>query len=379
MHHDLSSLFRCSGYLTAQLQTGSLTASGDLALRRPPRVTNTMHKATRHSSILLCLLAISGLCGFGQNDKPKSAQAEPPLIWRDPGDISARNLLYGSGGEKGRPDSSVTFEKEDTEGSNPKFDVRDQDGDKWKVKLGVEARPETAATRLLWAVGYFTESDYLVPELRVKNLPPHLQRGQNFISSGGMVKDARLKRHPQHTEKEDPWRWKKNPFYGTREFNGLRVMMSLFNNWDVKDENNAIYKDERSGRDLYLVTDLGASFGSIGYRLGPGRGKGSLDLYRKSKFISRVHDGKVDFASPAHSTVIGLLGIFSIPNFVTRMHLRWIGRNIPVEDAKWIGGLLAQLKPEQIQDAFRAAGYSDNDVTAYSEVVQKRIAELGRL
>ena len=273
----------------------------------------------------------------------------------------------------------MTFEKEDTEGSNPKFDVRDQDGEKWKVKLGVEARPETAATRLLWAVGYFTESDYLVPELRIKNLPSHLHRGQNFISSGGMVKDARVKRHPQHTEKEDSWRWKKNPFYGTREFNGLRVMMSLFNNWDVKDENNAIYEDKRSGIELYLVSDVGASFGSIGYRLGPGRGKGSLDLYKKSKFISRVHNGKVDFASPAHSTVIGLLGILTIPNFVTRLRLRWIGRNIPVEDAKWIGGLLAQLKPEQIQDAFRAAGYSDKDVQTYSEVVEKRIGELAKL
>src|SRR5215813_993515 len=338
-----------------------------------------MRNIAKQFLILSCLLAVSASGSFAQNEKAKTTHTGPPLIWRDPGDISSRNLFYGSGGEKGRPDSSVTFEKEDTEGSNPKFDVRGQDGEKWKVKLGVEARPETAATRLLWAIGYFTENDYLVPELRVKNLPSHLHRGQNFISSGGMVKDARVKRHPQHTEKENSWRWKKNPFYGTREFNGLRVMMSLFNNWDVKDENNAIYEDKRGDRDLYLVTDLGASFGSIGYRLGPGRGKGSLDLYKKSKFISRVHNGKVDFASPAHSTVIGLLGILTIPNFVTRMRLRWIGRDIPVEDAKWIGGLLAQLKPEQIQDAFRAAAYSDKDVQTYSEVVEKRIGELAKL
>jgi len=383
LHHDLSSLFRCSGYLTAQSQSRIHARKFDRRQRiwryALGYVYKQMRKATSYSSILLCLLAISGLCSFGQNDKPKSTQAESPLIWRDPGDISSRNLLYGSGGEKGRPDSSVTFEKEDTEGSNPKFDVRDQDGEKWKVKLGVEARPETAATRLLWAVGYFTENDYLVPELRVKNLPSHLHRGQNFVGSGGMVKDARVKRHPQHMEKEDTWRWKKNPFYGTREFNGLRVMMSLLNNWDVKDENNAIYEDKRSGSELYMVSDVGASFGSIGYRLGAGRGKGSLDLYKKSKFISRVHNGKVDFASPAHSTVLQLLGILTIPNFVTRQRLRWIGRNIPVEDAKWIGGLLAQLKPEQIQDAFRAAGYSDRDVQNYSEVVEKRIGELAKL
>ena len=338
-----------------------------------------MRRLPISGSIFLCLLVISSTSGPAQTKPRESSQGQPPLIWKDPGDISSRNLRYGSGGEKGRPRPPVVFEKEDRKGSNPKFDARDQDGEKWKVKLGVEARPETAATRLLWAVGYFTENDYLLPELQVKNLPPHLQRGQNFIEPGGLVKDARMKRHPKHREKEDPWSWERNPFSGTREFNGLRVMMSLFNNWDPKDENNAIYKDERTGRDIYIVTDLGASFGSIGYRLGPGRGKGSLDLYRKSKFISHVHKDTIDFTSPAHSTVIGLLGIFSIPNFVTRMKLRWIGRNIPIQDAKWIASLLAQLKPEQIQDAFRAAGYSDKDVMSYSEVVEKRIGELGRL
>jgi hypothetical protein len=337
-----------------------------------------MRKAAKNASIL-CLLVVWTSSSLAQNGGASAAKSEPPLIWKDPGDISSRNLFYGSGGEKGQPHPPVTFEKEDLKGTNPKFDVRDQDGEKWKVKLGVEARPETAATRLLWAVGYFTENDYLIPELKVENLPPHLQRGQNLVNPGGIVKGVRLKRHPPHAEKEGRWPWKKNPFYGKREFNGLRVMMSLLNNWDVKDENNAIYKDDRAGKELYMVTDVGASFGSIGYRLGPGRGKGSLDLYKKSKFISHVHKDTVDFASPAHSTVIGLLGIFSIPNFVTRMHLRWIGRNIPIEDAKWIGSLLAQLKPEQIQDAFRAAGYSDKDVMTYSEVVEKRIGQLGKL
>jgi len=338
-----------------------------------------MRKAAKNFSFLLCLLVLSRSDGLAQNEQAKTPKAPSHLIWTDPGDIASRNLFYGAGGEKAQPHPPVTFEKEDTAGSNPKFDVRDQEGEKWKVKLGVEARPETAATRLLWAVGYFTEYDYLLPEVQVTSLPPHLNRGQNLIHSGGLVKDARLKRHPSHTEKEGVWRWKKNALLGTREFNGLRVMMSLFNNWDVKDENNSVYKDERSGRDLYLATDLGASFGSIGYRLSPGRGKGSPDLYRKSKFISHVHQHTVDFACPAHSTVLGLLGIFSIPNFVTRQRLRWIGRNIPIDDAKWIGALLAQLKPEQIQDAFRAAGYSANDVTTYSELVEKRIAELGRL
>jgi hypothetical protein len=104
-----------------------------------------------------------------------------------------------------------------------------------------------------------------------------------------------------------------------------------------------------------------------------------LGAYEHSKFISHVHKDSVDFGTPAHPTILGVLGVFSLPNFISRMRLRWIGRNIPRDDAKWIGSLLAQLKAEQIQDAFRAAGYDDRHVQAYTGVVQKRIADLGKL
>jgi len=327
---------------------------------------------------LISGLLAASLLFFGNAAIAQTPSSPKASIWTDPGDISSKNLLYGSGGEKDQPRPPVIFEKEDTNGSNPKFDVHDHDGTKWKVKLGVEAKPETVARRLLWAVGYFTEEAYLERELKVDGVPKNLQRGQNLVKAGE-ARDARLKHHPKHAEKGEEWHWRKNPFSGTRDFNGLRVMMSLINNWDVKDENNAIYQDKKSGEQLYVVTDLGASFGSIGYRLGPGRGKGDLGAYRSSKFITHVHRDYVDFSSPAHSTVIGILGIFSIPDFVTRMRLRWIGRHIPREDAKWIGGLLAQLKPAQIEDAFRSAGYSDKDVAEYSAVVEKRIADLGKL
>lgn len=330
--------------------------------------------------VLCCLLTIAPAIAQSSKKADKASPSGPAVIWSDPGDISSRNLLYGSGGEKDQPHLPLIFEKEDQKGTNPKFDARDQDGEKWKVKMGVEARPETVATRLLWAVGYFTEEDYFVSQLHVEKMPSQLKRGQNFVKSGNSIPDVRVKRHPKHAEKGDEWRWRENPFKGQREFNGLRVMMALINNWDLKDDNNAIYSDKETGKQLYTVTDLGASFGAIGYRLGSGRGKGDLGLYKHSKFISHVHKDTVDFATPAHSTVIALLGFpFTLPNFVSRQKLRWIGRDIPREDAKWIGGLLAQLKPEQIQDAFRSAGYSDKDVQGYSTIVEHRIAELQKL
>ena len=61
------------------------------------------------------------------------------------------------------------------------------------------------------------------------------------------------------------------------------------------------------------------------------------------------------------------------------MDMRWIGKHIPRSDAEWIGGLPAQLSPDQIRDAFRAAGYTPDQVNAYATVVEKRIAEVHRL
>ena len=43
----------------------------------------------------------------------------------------------------------------------------DEQGVLWKVKLGQEPQSETAATRLLWAAGYFVDEDYYMAEFRV--------------------------------------------------------------------------------------------------------------------------------------------------------------------------------------------------------------------
>jgi hypothetical protein len=54
-------------------------------------------------------------------------------------------------------------------------------------------------------------------------------------------------------------------------------------------------------------------------------------------------------------------------------------QGIPVRDAIWIGGLLSRLTPEQIRDAFRAAGYEPAEVEGFAKVVEKRIAALNQL
>ena len=273
----------------------------------------------------------------------------------------------------------MIYVDEDHAGSNPKFHVQDQEGTKWTAKMGVEARPETAAAHLLWAAGYYSDEDYFVPRLIVENLPSHLERGQNLVGADGTINNVRLERHPKGQKKAGNWKWKRNPFTGTRRFNGLRVMMALMNNWDLKDENNAIYElnsDVAGPYKVYVVSDLGASFGTTGYSWTQTMAKGNLKSYSHSRFISRVHPEFVDFNVPTRPA---LIYFFHLPGLIRRLRMRWIGRHIPREDAKWVGDLLSRLSPDQIQDAFRSAGYLPQEVEGFSKILQERIAELTKL
>lgn len=310
----------------------------------------------------------------GTNPLATSPAAEgQAFLWRDPGDISSRNLYDGPGGKAHAPQGTFKFLREDMNGSNPKFDVVDQDGVEWRVKMGEEARPETVASRLVWAVGYLANEDYFMPLLHVQNMQ-HLRRGANLVSADGTVHNVRLKRHVKDHKKIGEWSWAKNPFANTREWYALRVLMAVINNWDLKDANNSIYLVHgEHPEQLYVVSDLGSSFGSPGLAWAP---KGNLKDYTRSKLISKVSPEFIDFNVPAPPK----LNIFlDVPEMTRRLKLCWLGHHIPRTDAKWMGQLLAQLTPEQIGDAFRAGGYSPQEVEAYSRVVEQRIAELRKL
>ena len=305
----------------------------------------------------------------------EKAKAEPrtAVLWVDPGDIRSRDLFYGPGGQDGQPKPPFKFVGEDEKGHNPKFDVRDGQGKKWKVKLGVEARPEVVATRLMWAVGYFTNTNYFVNDLHVEGMPQQLSRGNESVDKAGEAFQARLQRKPGKNHK--PWKWDDNPFKGTREFNGLRVMMALIRNWDLKADNNAWYQDKQ-GRAIYYVTDLGTSFGTTNKGLEDVSSKSNLESYRNTKLLSKVTPEYVDFNFPTRPPIVK---VFAVPSYVRETQLRWFGEQIPRADVKWIASLLAQLSPQQIKDAFRAGGYTPEQIDAFSEILQSRIAELSKL
>jgi hypothetical protein len=367
----------------------------------------------KHRKVFALLLAvvawnvpISAKAKKGQKEQVPAVEltgSAPVVLWRNPTDIATRDLFYGPGGKDHEPRGTFTFVEEDMDGTNPKFVVHDEDGVKWKVKMGNEARPETVASRLVWAAGYTANEDYFVAELHVTGMPAHLRRGQNLVSGDGTVHNVRLKRHLKGEEKAGEWHWRDNPFHGNRDLNGLRVMMALINNWDLKDENNAIYRQKKPAKEakeakeaakdgdgaadgagpadgaaeaVYIVSDLGGSFGPNGIRRTHEQSKDNLKAYERSRFITASTGEYVDFGTPGRPTI---LEIFNPRQYFMRTGLCWIGHRIPRADARWMGQVLAQLSPSQIREAFRAAGYSSAEIEGFTTVVQNRIAQLNKL
>jgi len=286
------------------------------------------------------------LCAFAQRAPEKVAPADAtPMLWQEPSDIATRNLLLGPGGEVMQPDlSSVTFIEKQKGGHSTKYRVRDAQGRVWVAKVGKEAQPEVAASRLLWAVGYFTDITYLAPRVE--------------IQGKGTFENVRFEARPKQIKRLEEWTWEQNPFSGTLEFQGLKVMMILLANWDIKDNNNRILlvQDEQTGNKQlrYIVSDLGSTFGKTSGLLTGTRSE-PRD-YLKAKFVVGVKGDRVEFDYG------GKRGS--------------LFHDITVAQVGWIGDWLARLSERQISDAFRAANYRDDEVSMLTKAVQARINEL---
>ena len=317
-----------------------------------------LFKGTRLSAtvvvfaILLVSTCSSDALAQDKADKKKPPPQGTPVLWQEPDDIFARNLFHGSGGARMRPNlRRLTFIKEEKGGWSKKYRVRDGAGRVWVAKIGKEAQSETASTRLLWAAGYMTEITYLVPRVR--------------IPGKGVFQNVRFEARPENIEREGTWEWEKNPFVGTRELQGLKVLMVLLNNWDTKDENNVLLAvPGRGGTELrYAISDLGATLGDTGkwpllWRFT--RSRNDPTGFRGDKLIDEIkEDGRVDFEFSGKKR-----GMFN---------------DITVEQASWVGKLLARLSDAQLRDAFRAANYSPAEVRTLSRAVRTRINELANL
>jgi hypothetical protein len=278
------------------------------------------------------------------------------------------------------PVAPFIFIEEDKSGESPKFEVKDARGIEWKVKLGPEAQSETVATRLVWAVGYFAEEAYYFDEVRIENLP-RLSRGREYVSREGIVRGPRFEPRRKGVERGPTWGWMENPFAGSRELSGLKVLMILLNNFDARKENNRVFyvDTEGGGREgRYVVSDLGATLGRAG-GLGGKRTKNNLNDFLSTQFVRGVDGDVVEFDYDTRPRGLGHLSVLYPTYYRGEVKKEKAMRGIPVEHARWIGSLLSQLTEEQLHDAFRAAGYDGATAKGFVRALRDRIDQLVRL
>jgi hypothetical protein len=295
-------------------------------------------------------------------------RSQRSVIWRDPGDISRRDLGRGPGEP---PHPPFTFMKEHDSGSQPCVSVRDATGREWRVKWGSEVRTETFGTRLAWALGYFAEQTHFLPEGHIVGTSD-LRRAKACIDGDSRFTEARFELSEDGVVKHfdaHSWAWNDNPFVGTRELHGLKILMMLLSNWDNKDvrdvargSNTAIFEYEiaKGGREArYLIIDWGAALGSWGNNVVQ-RGRWDVNAYaaQNESFITGVgDDGMVQWGYAGQRTADAAAGI-------------------SVDDVRWFYKLAAQLTDDQLRSGFLASGATPDEAGYFTAALRARIAKL---
>ena len=224
--------------------------------------------------------------------------------------------------------------KPKTGGVNPGMTVTDPLGRSWSVKQAphdgrsAEGPIEVVLSRVLSAVGYHQPPVYYLSSFTLADT------FGTRVEGGG-----RFRVEPRGLKERGTWSWQKNPFVGTKPYQGLLTILMMFNSSDLKNSNNTLYEYRHaSGRveRWYVVRDLGTALGDTA-RLRPDRS--APDKFDRLPFITGVNNGFVLFEA------------------YRGWHAELVRDRITPDDVGWASRLLAQLTDEQWHDAFRAGGY----------------------
>jgi hypothetical protein len=305
-----------------------------------------------------------------QKRKKEPVPSGDRVLWMDPGDPSNLDFENGVGGVAKRPQPPFRFISSDTSGTTAKINVQDARGAMWNVKWGGEAHSSTFCTRLLWACGYFANTEYFIESGRIEDAHG-LKRASGEVSHDGSFVNARFQLRtdsPKYLEGQS-WTWVENPFTGSRELNGLKVLMLLVSNWDAKDARNgpgsqmdtnlAILLDDSAERHrlIYFDDDWGASMGKWGNFFG--RSKWDCDGFSKQTphFVEVGKDGLLEW---------GFKG----------KHRKDITDSIRPSDVRWLLQYLGRISDAQIQSGLRASGATPSEVACYTQNLRARIDQL---
>src|SRR5262249_9387966 len=166
--------------------------------------------------------------------------------------------------------------------------------------------------------------------------------------------------------KNSAWSIAENSFRGTHELAGLKVLLMLLSNWDVKDErdlaegpNTAIFRVTEGGTttQFYSFFDWGSTLGQWGGLMRRDRSDCSGFALDTPKFVKGVHAGIIEWG------FVGKRG-------------EDVTSGITVEDVRWLLRYLHRITPEQIQAGLRASGATDRQTACWADSIQARIRQL---
>ena len=199
-------------------------------------------------------------------------------------------------------------------------------------------------SRLLSALGYRQPPVYFLPSFALRDANGvHVEPGGRFRRDGGPM------------QARDHWSWEQNPFVGMRPYQGLLVVLLMFNASNMDSASNTLYDVVRSSETVrwYVVRDLAATLGLPG--LAAGR---DPHAFAQSRFITGVANGfaAFDYSGP---------------------HAALVRDRITPDDVGWASFMLSRVTERQWQDAFRAGGYGPAAASRFIATLHARI-ETGR-
>jgi hypothetical protein len=199
-------------------------------------------------------------------------------------------------------------------------------------------------SRLLSGVGYHQPPIYYLPAFNLKDdFGTRVEPGGRF-----RLKDPSLK-------ETGSFKWEDNPFVGTRPYQGLLVMLMMFNSTDLKNSNNSLY-EHRNGdliEQWYVTRDVGSALGDTN-PVAPR--KSHPESFEKTPYILGVSGGHVDFA-------------------YSGWYKNLIRDRITPQEVAWASDLLGRLSDKQWGDAFRAGGYEPAVAQRFITKLKEKVAQ----
>jgi hypothetical protein len=287
-------------------------------------------------------------------------------LWHDPGDIARLDLRAGIGGAEMAPRPPFAFVDEDLSGSTAKVKVKDANGRHWVVKFGREAYADTFGSRMAWAVGYYVEPTYMVADGVIAGAHD-LHRAGKEIDPSGRFQGGRFQLRSSAPKylKTVTWSWDDNPFVGTPELNGLKILMMLLSNWDDKDArdaesrgtNTAIY--QQGDLLYYFIDDWGGSMGNWGKYFTRSKWDAASFARQSSEFVS-LKGGQLHW---------GYVG----------QHSAALTKGLQYGDVRWLLEYLGRLSDQQMRAALDSSGASPEEAATYLGGLRTRIEALRQL